>query len=105
MRALLVVGLALVASAAAFAEVGAGYHQEVGIPLYEKLKAAEEKLLAETAQNRVVGGSVAPNNAHPYFVSILIITVQILIFHIYNLSKNHVWEIIYNSKSLYRLDF
>nr|ADM35108.1 serine protease 41 [Mamestra configurata] len=77
MRALLLVGLALVASAAAFAEVGAGYHQEVGIPLYEKLKAAEEKLLAETAQNRVVGGSVAPNNAHPYFAGLLISLVGI----------------------------
>lgn len=72
MRAFLLVGLALVASVSAFSEVGLGYHEEVGIPLAEKIRVAEEQALAEAAQNRVVGGSVAPANAYPFFVSILI---------------------------------
>lgn len=70
MRAFFLVGLALVASASALVEVGFGYHQEIGIPTAEKIRLAEEKILAEAAQDdRVVGGAVAPANAHPYFVS------------------------------------
>ena len=70
MRALLLVSLALVASASAFVEVGTGYHQEVGIPTAERIRLAEEKIIAEAAtDDRVVGGAVAPSNAHPYFVS------------------------------------
>ena len=66
----MLVGLALVASASAFVEVGTGYHQEVGIPVAEKIRLAEEAYLAEKAlDNRVVGGVIAPANAHPYFVS------------------------------------
>lgn len=78
MRALFLVGLALVASASAFVEVGTGYHQEVGIPTAEKIRLAEEKIVVDPAQNdRVVGGAYAPANAHPYFVS-----------HSFLLSKN-----------------
>ncbi|KAJ8719735.1 hypothetical protein PYW08_011910 [Mythimna loreyi] len=77
MRVLLLVGLVLVATTAAFADVGAGYHEEVGIPLYEKLKEAEDNLLVDAAENRIVGGSVAANNAHPYFAGLLISLVGI----------------------------
>ncbi|KAJ8720329.1 hypothetical protein PYW07_012372 [Mythimna separata] len=77
MRSLLLIGLALVASTAALAQVGVGYHEEVGIPLYEKLKEAEEKRLADTAENRIVGGTVAGNNAHPYFAGLLVNLVGI----------------------------
>lgn len=71
MRALLLFGLVLVASASALVEHGAGYHEEVGIPLAEKIRVAEEKMLAEAANNRIVGGQPAPANSHPYFVSIV----------------------------------
>ncbi|XP_075977128.1 brachyurin-like [Anticarsia gemmatalis] len=68
MRALLLFGLVLVASASAFVEVSRGYHEEVGIPAAEKIRQYEESLLA----NRIVGGSIAPTNAHPYFAGLLI---------------------------------
>lgn len=77
MRALFLIGLALVASASAFVEVSTGYHEEVGIPTAEKIRLAEEKYLAEEAlDNRVVGGVIAPANAHPYFVSNFFITLN-----------------------------
>lgn len=70
MRALLLIGLVLVASASALVEVGTGYHERIGIPTAEKLRIAEEELFAKSAlDDRVVGGAVAPANAHPYFVS------------------------------------
>lgn len=70
MRALVLLGLALVASASASVEVELGYHQAIGIPTAEKIWANEERMLAEDAYNdRIVGGAVAPANAHPYFVS------------------------------------
>lgn len=70
MRAVVLLGLALVASTSALVEVGTGYHQAVGIPTAEKIRAEEEKLLAAAGKdNRVVGGAIAPANAHPYFVS------------------------------------
>ncbi|KAJ8719733.1 hypothetical protein PYW08_011908 [Mythimna loreyi] len=77
MRGLFLVGL-LVASATALVEVGSGYHQEVGIPTAEKIRVAEEKVLEEAAQDdRVVGGAIAPANAHPYFAGLLINLVGI----------------------------
>nr|ACR15992.2 serine protease 9 [Mamestra configurata] len=69
MRALLLIGVVLVASASA---LGAGYHDEVGIPLAEKIRVAEEKMLAEAAQSRIVGGQPAPANSHPYFAGLMI---------------------------------
>lgn len=71
MRSLVLVAL-LVASASPLVEVRSGYHEEVGIPTAEKIRVAEEKVLEEAAQDdRVVGGAIAPVNAHPYFVSVL----------------------------------
>ncbi|XP_050550440.1 transmembrane protease serine 9 [Spodoptera frugiperda] len=73
MRAVVLLGLALVASTSALVEVGTGYHQAVGIPTAEKIRAEEEKLLAAAGKdNRVVGGAIAPANAHPYFAGLLI---------------------------------
>ncbi|KAH9633626.1 hypothetical protein HF086_014594 [Spodoptera exigua] len=78
MRAVVLLGLVLVASTSALVEVGTGYHQTIGIPAAEKIKAEEEKLLAaQASDNRVVGGAIAPANAHPYFGGLLISLVGV----------------------------
>ncbi|XP_047028153.1 brachyurin-like [Helicoverpa zea] len=78
MRAVILLGLGLLASASAFVEVKSGYHQDVGIPTAEWIKANEEKRLAEAAQDeRIVGGAIAPANAHPYFAGLLISLVGV----------------------------
>nr|AFM28257.1 chymotrypsin [Heliothis virescens] len=78
MRALILLGLGLLASASALVEVKSGYHQEIGIPTAEWIKANEEKHLAEVAEGeRIVGGAIAPANAHPYFAGLLISLVGI----------------------------
>ncbi|XP_021201516.3 brachyurin [Helicoverpa armigera] len=71
MRAILLLGLGLLATASALVEVNTGYHQEIGIPTAAKIKENEEKLLAEKDE-RIVGGAIAPANAHPYFAGLLI---------------------------------
>nr|ACR16006.2 serine protease 43 [Mamestra configurata] len=44
----------------------------------EKIRVAEEEALAKAAQgDRVVGGAIAPANAHPYFAGLLINLVGI----------------------------
>ncbi|XP_059062793.1 brachyurin-like [Achroia grisella] len=60
------------------------YHELVGIPLAKRIKEAEDKLFAgkdyETVveqQGRIVGGSVADDNAHPYLAGIIINFVNI----------------------------
>lgn len=81
MRCLLI-GLALLASASAFLDVGVGYHDRVGIPHATKLKAAEDEIMAKQAEaeedtvvdpldDRIVGGAVSATGAHPYLVSLL----------------------------------
>ncbi|KAJ8720328.1 hypothetical protein PYW07_012371 [Mythimna separata] len=78
MRTLFLVGLAFLASASALVEVGSGYHEEVGIPMAEKIRVAEEKALAEAGpEDRVVGGSISPANAHPFFAGLLISLIGI----------------------------
>nr|XP_021201514.2 collagenase [Helicoverpa armigera] len=73
MRALLLLGLGLLASASAFVEVNSDYHKDIGIPAAAQIKENEERLMAETARaGRVVGGAIAPANAHPYFAGLLI---------------------------------
>lgn len=86
-------GLLLVGSAVCSVEIdiGRGYHEEVGIPLAESIKAAEEAALARAAEDidsRIVGGAVAPSNAHPYLV---------IIFYFYTIYK--VKEFFYTLKS------
>uniref|UniRef100_A0A2A4JJQ3 Peptidase S1 domain-containing protein n=1 Tax=Heliothis virescens TaxID=7102 RepID=A0A2A4JJQ3_HELVI len=78
MRVLLFLGLGLLASASAFVEVNLDYHNEIGIPAAAKIKENEERLLALTPQeNRIVGGAIAPANAHPYFAGLLISLVGV----------------------------
>uniref|UniRef100_A0A2A4JKX6 Peptidase S1 domain-containing protein n=1 Tax=Heliothis virescens TaxID=7102 RepID=A0A2A4JKX6_HELVI len=78
MRVLLFLGLGLLASASAFVEVNFDYHNEIGIPAAAKIKENEERLLALTLhENRIVGGAVAPANAHPYFAGLLISLVGV----------------------------
>lgn len=74
MRAALLTAFLFVTSATAFVEVQINYHQEIGIPLAERLKAQEDAILLGRNVNnleddRIVGGSIAPTNAHPYLVS------------------------------------
>ncbi|CAD0197882.1 unnamed protein product [Chrysodeixis includens] len=67
MRALLLFGFALVVSASAV-EVPATYHDTIGIPLAAEIKASEEAYLKSLPANeRIIGGAIAPVNAHPYF--------------------------------------
>lgn len=73
MRLILLVGLALVATTYAFTEVRKGYHDAVGIPEAERIRAAEEKFLTNAkGGDRIVGGALAPINSHPYLVRLLI---------------------------------
>ncbi|XP_049867918.1 brachyurin-like [Pectinophora gossypiella] len=46
-----------------------GWHQKVGIKEAERIKIAEEQVLVSTP---IVGGVIAPINAHPYLAGILI---------------------------------
>lgn len=72
MRALVFLALVLVASASVV-EVQTGYHAEVGIPLAERIRVYEEGLLSknsDTEGERIVGGSLAPTDAYPFFVSV-----------------------------------
>uniref|UniRef100_A0A2A4JJV5 Peptidase S1 domain-containing protein n=1 Tax=Heliothis virescens TaxID=7102 RepID=A0A2A4JJV5_HELVI len=78
MRVLLFLSLGLLASASAFVEVNFDYHNEIGIPAAAKIKEIEDKLLAQAPEgNRIVGGAIAPANAHPYFAGLLISLVGV----------------------------
>ncbi|CAH0686295.1 unnamed protein product [Spodoptera exigua] len=71
----LVVGLSLIVCASALLEVQTNYHDAIGIPAAEKLKALEEASLANEAvtnNNRIIGGALAPVGAYPYFAGLLI---------------------------------
>ncbi|CAD0197885.1 unnamed protein product [Chrysodeixis includens] len=72
MRALILFGLTLVASGSAV-NVSVSYHDTIGIPLAERIKTYEEAYFAKVPTNeRIIGGAVAPANAHPYFAGLLI---------------------------------
>lgn len=69
----LVVALTLVAAVSGFQDIQRGYHEAVGIPEAARIKAAEDQILARSRDgffDRIVGGAVAPVNAHPYLVSV-----------------------------------
>ncbi|KAH9633628.1 hypothetical protein HF086_014596 [Spodoptera exigua] len=70
----LVVGLSLIVCASALLEVQTNYHDAIGIPAAEKIKALEEASLNEavTNDNRIIGGALAPVGAYPYFAGLLI---------------------------------
>ncbi|KAF9423007.1 hypothetical protein HW555_001550, partial [Spodoptera exigua] len=73
--ATLVVGLSLIVCASALLEVQTNYHDAIGIPAAEKIKALEEASLANEAvtnNNRIIGGALAPVGAYPYFAGLLI---------------------------------
>jgi hypothetical protein len=64
----------LVASAIADVQITTpnGYHQDIGIPLAAKIKKAEEELFNSKEfadRNRIIGGTLAEQNSHPYLVS------------------------------------
>lgn len=69
-----VVGLLLVAVVSGYQDVQKYYHEAVGIPEAARIKAAEEKIALEKTllDDRIVGGAIAPANAHPYLVSLLV---------------------------------
>nr|ACR15975.2 serine protease 19 [Mamestra configurata] len=77
MRALVLFGLSLVVSASALVEVQTNYHDSVGIPAAERIRVLEEEILAKNPQvnsnaNRIIGGALAPANAHPHFAGMLV---------------------------------
>lgn len=75
MNAILLTVVALAALGTASLEVQRNYHKEVGIPLAERIKAREDKILNNNVKLqqrfRIVGGSIAPDNTHPYLVSFI----------------------------------
>ncbi|XP_047992065.1 collagenase-like [Leguminivora glycinivorella] len=74
--ALALVGLVQAAPGKEFAApIVADYHEEVGIPLARRLKAAEEAMDFDGA--RLAGGTPANLGDHPYFVG-LVITLESL---------------------------
>lgn len=71
MRIILVI-FALIAVSSGYVNVTRGYHEAIGIPSATRIKAAEEALAEISKRSdagRIVGGSVAPVNSHPYLVS------------------------------------
>lgn len=73
MRALVLFGLSLVVSASTLVEIQTNYHESVGIPNAKKIWDIEQDILAEKVQeNRIIGGVLAPANAHPHFAGLLI---------------------------------
>ncbi|XP_052749575.1 transmembrane protease serine 9-like [Galleria mellonella] len=55
------------------------YHEEIGFPLAKRIKEAEDRIFAgrdydavEEQDARIVGGVVAPSNAHPYLAGLII---------------------------------
>ncbi|CAG4951014.1 unnamed protein product [Parnassius apollo] len=57
------------------------YHETVGIPLATRIKEAEDAIMVgadgEVTDIRIVGGVVAPVNAHPYLAGLIITFVNI----------------------------
>ncbi|KAG6442445.1 hypothetical protein O3G_MSEX002342 [Manduca sexta] len=85
MRAVLVFGLALVASASAFVGIPKSYHDEIGIPEARRIKAYENSQMANPQANpvsgiladRIVGGVSAPARAHPYLGGLVVSLVNV----------------------------
>lgn len=78
MRVILVLGLAILASVSAHVEVNSFYHESFGIPEAQRIKDIEDKIIANQKlqeDERIVGGAIAPTNAHPYLVSLSIIYI------------------------------
>lgn len=101
MRLILVVVVALVASASAYVEVFGprGYHEEIGIPLAAELKAKEDQALGSMARlltgfddERVVGGVVAPANSHPYLVTTFLFKQQLKLLLASETLTSYVWD-------------
>lgn len=81
MRAIVLFGLALVVSASAV-DVTVSYHDTIGIPTAERIKAFEDASIAKLSENdRIIGGVLAPINAHPYFVSQITMFLSLLLLY------------------------
>nr|ANS56509.1 chymotrypsin-like serine protease 4 [Antheraea yamamai] len=80
MRVFLLLGLAAVATVSAHVEVNSFYHETYGIPEAQRIKDFEDKIIASrNAQEdqKIVGGAVAPTNAHPYLGGLIISLLNI----------------------------
>lgn len=78
MRSFIIFGLSLVALASATVEVQINYHEAIGIPAATRIKEAEDKILANVANDgaRIIGGVIAQLGAHPYMVSYITMTIN-----------------------------
>ncbi|XP_045452165.1 transmembrane protease serine 11D-like [Melitaea cinxia] len=74
MRSFIIFGLSLVAVASATVEVQINYHEAIGIPAATRIKEAEDKILANIAndEDRIIGGVIAQPSAHPYMAGLVI---------------------------------
>ncbi|KAJ8719736.1 hypothetical protein PYW08_011911 [Mythimna loreyi] len=79
MRAFVLFSLTLVVSVSSLVEVHTNYHDNIGIPEAERIRVLEEEIFAKNdfvlndpSENRIVGGVLAPANAHPYFGGLLV---------------------------------
>ncbi|CAH2041295.1 unnamed protein product, partial [Iphiclides podalirius] len=78
MHKFLLIASGLLTLAAARAPVGMveplqDYHETVGIPLASRIKEAEDAIMMGSSRiERIVGGAIAPTNAHPYLAGLLI---------------------------------
>ncbi|KOB74999.1 Chymotrypsin-like serine protease [Operophtera brumata] len=74
--------LALVTVASGLQDVQKGYHEAVGIPEAARIQAAEDQVMARSGildnySDRIVGGAMAPANAHPYLAGLVISLVGV----------------------------
>ncbi|KAH9633624.1 hypothetical protein HF086_014592 [Spodoptera exigua] len=56
-------------------EVQTNYHDAIGIPTANRIKALEEAIQANrniTIENRIIGGELAPLNEYPFFAGLII---------------------------------
>ncbi|XP_075976748.1 collagenase-like [Anticarsia gemmatalis] len=122
MRAILLVGFLFLSSAFAV-EVFKNYHEEIGIPLAEKIRVYEESLKDNEEPDidgRIIGGVVAPAGSHPHFAGLLISLIGatgnsvcgstllsanrlVTAAHCWRLRNNQAWQftVILGTKRLY----
>lgn len=80
MRSFIIFGLSLVAVASATVEVPINYHEAIGIPAATRIKEAEDKILANIAndEDRIIGGVISQPSVHPYMVSSIIMKINFM---------------------------
>ncbi|KAH9633629.1 hypothetical protein HF086_014597 [Spodoptera exigua] len=75
MRAVILLFGCFLTDVFALLEVQTNYHDAIGIPTAERIKALEEAIQANrniTIEDRIIGGELAPLNAYPFFAGLLI---------------------------------